>query len=54
MLLIKVGCGAIGCEMMKNYALLGISTADQGKVEKTSNLLVFDLFSYNATRFIGC
>ena len=30
--LFMVGCGAIGCEMMKNYALLGIASTDKGKV----------------------
>ena len=30
--LFMVGCGAIGCEMMKNYALLGIASAANGKV----------------------
>ena len=29
--LFMVGCGAIGCELLKNYALLGISTGE-GKV----------------------
>ena len=28
---LQVGCGAIGCEMLKNYALLGVSRAS-GKV----------------------
>ena len=28
-----VGCGAIGCEMMKNYAMLGIGSSDNGKVK---------------------
>lgn len=35
-----VGCGAIGCEMMKNYALLGIATAPQGKLTITDNDLI--------------
>ena len=26
----KVGCGAIGCEMLKNYALLGVCTSAAG------------------------
>ncbi|KAK2161943.1 hypothetical protein LSH36_107g04046 [Paralvinella palmiformis] len=38
--LFMVGCGAIGCEMMKNYALLGISTADQGKLTITDHDLI--------------
>lgn len=27
-----MGCGAIGCEMLKNYALLGIGQKDRGCV----------------------
>ena len=30
--LFMVGCGAIGCEMLKNYALIGIAAAETGKV----------------------
>ena len=30
--LFQVGCGAIGCEMLKNYATLGIGTSDSGQV----------------------
>ncbi|KAK3761216.1 hypothetical protein RRG08_022616 [Elysia crispata] len=37
--LFMVGCGAIGCEMLKNYALLGISSAS-GKVTITDNDLI--------------
>ena len=36
----KVGCGAIGCEMLKNYALLGIGTADKGQITITDNDLI--------------
>lgn len=28
----KVGCGAIGCEMLKNYALLGVGCGVEGLV----------------------
>lgn len=31
-LMCQVGCGAIGCEMLKNYAMIGIGTGPQGKV----------------------
>ncbi|CAL1537293.1 unnamed protein product [Lymnaea stagnalis] len=37
--LFMVGCGAIGCEMLKNYALLGISTGS-GKITITDNDLI--------------
>ena len=32
LLLLQIGCGAIGCEMMKNYAMLGVATSEKGKV----------------------
>ncbi|XP_064619138.1 ubiquitin-like modifier-activating enzyme 6 [Lineus longissimus] len=38
--LFMVGCGAIGCEMMKNYALLGIGSGDNGLVTITDNDLI--------------
>lgn len=38
--LFMVGCGAIGCEMMKNYALLGISVSSGGKITITDNDLI--------------
>jgi len=38
--LFMVGCGAIGCEMMKNYALLGISCGEEGLVSITDNDLI--------------
>lgn len=39
--LFMVGCGAIGCEMMKNYALLGIScTEKKGLITITDNDLI--------------
>ena len=36
--LFMVGCGAIGCEMMKNYALLGIASALNGKVRNYATI----------------
>lgn len=40
-LLFQVGCGAIGCEMLKNFALLGVGLAkSSGEV---GNLSVFPL-----------
>ena len=38
--LFMVGCGAIGCEMLKNYALLGISCDSQGLISITDNDLI--------------
>ncbi|ESO94579.1 hypothetical protein LOTGIDRAFT_232383 [Lottia gigantea] len=38
--LFMVGCGAIGCEMLKNYALMGISCGEQGKITITDNDLI--------------
>ncbi|PRP83916.1 ubiquitin-like modifier activating enzyme 6 [Planoprotostelium fungivorum] len=35
-----VGCGAIGCEMMKNYALLGLGCAPTGSITVTDNDLI--------------
>jgi hypothetical protein len=35
--LFMVGCGAIGCEMLKNYALLGVGTAGKGNIVVTDN-----------------
>lgn len=32
-----VGCGAIGCEMMKNFALLGVATSENGQIVVTDN-----------------
>lgn len=38
--LFMVGCGAIGCEMLKNYALLGVSVSDRGSVIITDNDII--------------
>ncbi|XP_066272091.1 ubiquitin-like modifier-activating enzyme 6 [Branchiostoma lanceolatum] len=38
--LFMVGCGAIGCEMLKNYALMGIASAADGMITITDNDLI--------------
>lgn len=38
--LFMVGCGAIGCEMLKNYALLGVSIDPDGLITITDNDLI--------------
>ena len=38
--LFMVGCGAIGCEMLKNLALLGIGTGENGRITITDNDLI--------------
>eukprot|EP00118_Oscarella_pearsei_P003042 m.12690 g.12690 ORF g.12690 m.12690 type:complete len:1013 (+) comp24236_c0_seq1:876-3914(+) len=38
--LFMVGCGAIGCEMLKNYALLGVATGPEGLITITDNDLI--------------
>ncbi|XP_074626524.1 ubiquitin-like modifier-activating enzyme 6 [Acropora palmata] len=38
--LFMVGCGAIGCELLKNFALLGISTGQTGMMTVTDNDLI--------------
>jgi len=35
-----IGTGAIGCEMLKNYAMLGVGTGDKGRVIITDNDLI--------------
>ncbi|XP_021348773.1 ubiquitin-like modifier-activating enzyme 6 isoform X2 [Mizuhopecten yessoensis] len=40
MRLFMVGCGAIGCEMLKNYALMGIASQDKGQITITDNDLI--------------
>ena len=37
---LQVGCGAIGCEMLKNYALMGVGLAGQGRITITDNDLI--------------
>jgi ubiquitin-activating enzyme E1-like protein 2 len=38
--LFMVGCGAIGCEMLKNYAMLGVGRRPSGLVTITDNDLI--------------
>lgn len=38
--LFMIGCGAIGCEMIKNYALLGLGTDRGGLITITDNDLI--------------
>ena len=38
--LFMVGCGAIGCEMLKNLALLGIGSGENGQIIITDNDLI--------------
>ncbi|XP_019626909.1 PREDICTED: ubiquitin-like modifier-activating enzyme 6 [Branchiostoma belcheri] len=38
--LFMVGCGAIGCEMLKNYALMGVASAADGMITITDNDLI--------------
>jgi ubiquitin-activating enzyme E1-like protein 2 len=38
--LFMIGCGAIGCEMIKNYALLGVATGEHGLLTVTDNDLI--------------
>lgn len=38
--LFTVGCGAIGCEMLKNYALLGVGSGTEGVITITDNDLI--------------
>jgi ubiquitin-activating enzyme E1-like protein 2 len=35
-----VGCGAIGCEMLKNYALLGVGCGTKGRITITDNDII--------------
>ena len=34
----QVGCGAIGCELLKNYAMLGIGRKPDGRVSQLCNV----------------
>lgn len=38
--LFMIGCGAIGCEMLKNYAMLGVGTGNHGLITITDNDLI--------------
>jgi len=35
--LFKIGCGAIGCEMLKNYAMLGVSAGNVIDLEQSNS-----------------
>ena len=48
---LQVGCGAIGCEMLKNYALLGLGT-QQGKVLHGSCCIVMFLATVSLTKLL--
>jgi len=38
--LFMIGCGAIGCEMLKNYAMLGVGSGEKGMIYITDNDLI--------------
>jgi len=38
--LFVVGSGAIGCELLKNFAMMGVSTAETGRIMLTDNDLI--------------
>lgn len=33
----QVGCGALGCEFLKNFALIGVGCGEEGKITVTDN-----------------
>jgi ubiquitin-activating enzyme E1 len=33
--LFMIGSGAIGCELLKNFAMIGLGTGDNGKITLT-------------------
>lgn len=37
-----VGCGAIGCELLKNFAMINLGTGVDEKVNKKGNLTITD------------
>ena len=39
--LFMIGVGAIGCEMLKNFALLNIASDEEGLVKRKENLVFF-------------
>lgn len=41
---LQVGCGAIGCELLKNFALLGIAGSHNGMVQSLILFLLFHSF----------
>ena len=42
----QVGCGAIGCELLKNFALLGIAGSENGMVLFIFLLTFSDMFRH--------
>ncbi|KAI0237342.1 Ubiquitin-like modifier-activating enzyme 6 [Lamellibrachia satsuma] len=38
--LFMIGCGAIGCEMLKNYALMGVASSENGLISMTDHDLI--------------
>lgn len=38
--LFMIGCGAIGCEMLKNYAMMAVGTGENGQIIITDNDLI--------------
>ena len=40
MFFLKVGAGAIGCEMLKNFSMIGLGCGDKGKVFVTDMDLI--------------
>ena len=42
----QVGCGAIGCELLKNFALLGIAGSANGMVVFIFILTLSDVFRH--------
>lgn len=35
--LAQVGCGALGCEFLKNFALIGLACGEKGMITVTDN-----------------
>ena len=35
-----VGCGAVGCELLKNYALIGLGAGKNGKIFTTDDDII--------------
>ena len=34
---VQVGCGALGCEFLKNFALIGLACGEDGMITVTDN-----------------
>ena len=54
-MLLQVGCGAIGCEMLKNFAMLGVGRKPNGLVIILSpvDIAYFMVDIYNVYRVLG-